>query len=231
MLNTQVRERRSANATLEVHSIWETIQGEGPFAGMPAVFVRLAGCNLQCPLCDTDYTSKRHLMTPADVVSQVQSTRASGLVVITGGEPFRQNIGPVVDLLDHYNYPVQVETNGTLWRYEISTETYEKMVLVCSPKSPVHKKFYDIVRFWKYVIKTGEVSPEDGLPTKALDSPFEVARPTPFTMAYEKRNIFIQPADEDDPVKNEHNLKTTIMSCLRFGYRFSLQVHKYIGLD
>ena len=42
--------------TLNVHSRAETIQGEGPYAGCPAAFIRLAGCNLQCPRCDTEYT-------------------------------------------------------------------------------------------------------------------------------------------------------------------------------
>ena len=45
--------QRTFDGTLEVHSIFKTIQGEGPFCGTPAVFIRLAGCNLQCPWCDT----------------------------------------------------------------------------------------------------------------------------------------------------------------------------------
>ena len=56
MINKQPIEKRepSYEGTLQVHSIFKTIQGEGPFCGTPCVFVRLAGCNLQCPACDTD---------------------------------------------------------------------------------------------------------------------------------------------------------------------------------
>ena len=51
--NTQEPEKIDRDRHLDVHSIFHTIQGEGPYCGHPAVFIRLAGCNLQCPGCDT----------------------------------------------------------------------------------------------------------------------------------------------------------------------------------
>jgi len=78
---------------LNVVKVWSTIQGEGPFTGTPAVFVRLAGCNLQCPLCDTNYTTNRKLRSAEEVADLVQSEHSkTSLVVLTGGEPFRQNV-------------------------------------------------------------------------------------------------------------------------------------------
>ncbi|WP_046973456.1 7-carboxy-7-deazaguanine synthase QueE, partial [Dyella japonica] len=96
-----------------------TIQGEGPFCGQPAVFVRLAGCNLQCPGCDTNYTSNRKKMSHSDIwqeIVHVTGEAKTKLVVITGGEPFRQPevVNFINYLIDMKGYRVQVETNGTM---------------------------------------------------------------------------------------------------------------------
>src|SRR4051812_43477144 len=98
--------------TLEVIQVFDTWQGEGPFAGTPAVFIRLAGCNLQCSFCDTLYTGlTRQVVQIYTLLAQVQSFRKKGLVVLTGGEPFRQNIGPLCRTLITHGYFVQIETN------------------------------------------------------------------------------------------------------------------------
>ena len=92
MINIQPIEKyvQAENKMLDVHSIFYTIQGEGPFTGCPAVFVRLAGCNLKCPGCDTDYTSNRTPMTAEQILNKIlELASPATLVVITGGEPFR----------------------------------------------------------------------------------------------------------------------------------------------
>ena len=88
--------------TLWVHSIFPTIQGEGIFAGVPAVFLRLGGCNLQCPFCDTDYTEGSEWMQGDQIVYLVRffMPRKANLVVITGGEPMRQKLGPLIKTLN-----------------------------------------------------------------------------------------------------------------------------------
>ena len=97
-VNTQPREKldHRSDGSLEVHHIWKTIQGEGPLAGSPAVFVRLAGCTLQCSFCDTDYTSKRVRQEPEEILAGIKAIGGGcNTVVLTGGEPFRQNVGPL----------------------------------------------------------------------------------------------------------------------------------------
>lgn len=96
---------------MKVNEIFYSLQGEGFNAGTPAVFVRFAGCNLQCPFCDTDFAVGTE-MTEEDIAAQVVRYPAS-LVVITGGEPSLQLTESLVDALHRQGRRVAVETNGT----------------------------------------------------------------------------------------------------------------------
>lgn len=219
----------SDGATLQIHSIFRTIQGEGPFAGDRAIFVRLAGCNLQCPACDTDYTSERHVL-PVDqiVLSLINDFADTELVVITGGEPFRQNIAPFVTLLLEANFVVQIETNGTLYR-ELPWE-HENLFVVCSPKAgKIHPRLADHISDLKYVLDHDDKDESDGLPIHALDHPNSrrVARsPAGFS-----GTIYLQPADRKDDAINQKNLRACVESCMDFGYTLGLQMHKIIGME
>ena len=213
------------NGFLEVHHLWETIQGEGPFSGMPACFIRLAGCNLQCPLCDTDYTSRRTTYSPASLVQAVKMMTRHRLVVFTGGEPLRQNLVPAIRQLAEDGYIVQIETNGTLWNEGLETTP---ALVVCSPKaSHVHKKVFEHVLHWKYVVQEGRVG-GDGLPNSVLGADIIPARPNKNTPP---ENIYIQPCDEADPGRNAENRNVAVSLCLHWGFRLCLQTHKLVGLE
>ena len=77
---------------MHIVEIYKSLQGESSFAGLPCVFVRLAGCNLRCAWCDSEYTfSGGHKMSAAEILAEVQRLSPSGgLVEITGGEPMLQ---------------------------------------------------------------------------------------------------------------------------------------------
>ena len=76
---------------LSIIEIYRSIQGESSFAGMPCTFVRLAGCNLRCTWCDSEYTFTGGKRMDADAVfAEVQRLSQDGLVEITGGEPMLQ---------------------------------------------------------------------------------------------------------------------------------------------
>jgi organic radical activating enzyme len=236
--NLQAPEKRTDSQTIDVHSIFYTIQGEGPFCGTPAVFIRLAGCNLQCPGCDTDYTSKRARMQVSLILEDIlkytgRLINGVGLIVITGGEPFRQNIQPLIDALLAVGYYVQIETNGTLevphpQQYNLNPYYRQGVFLVCSPKTgKVHSTADYAACCYKYVMDAHNVDPKDGLPTFALDhtaSP-RLARPP------KDIPIYLQPEDSGNPEQNKRNLEACIASCMRHGYILQLQVHKIIGVQ
>jgi 7-carboxy-7-deazaguanine synthase len=218
-------------STLDVHHFFDSIQGEGPLVGIPATFIRLAGCNLECPLCDTDYTSIRTQMTPEDILLYLQkSNRKAGyLIVITGGEPFRQHIWPTVELLIENGYKVQIETNGTLWQ---TGDWYnESVIIVCSPKTPtINEKMKPYIHSYKYVMSADDIG-EDGLPSHPLDnlvgSERDVARPH----AGFKGSVYLQPVDVGDPHENRRHQLACANSCMEHGYTFCLQVHKLIDME
>lgn len=222
-----VKKSHSEDGSLRVHSIFHTIQGEGPFTGLRAVFVRLAGCNLQCPLCDTDYTSHSGAMTPDEIVTGVRQYGTKGhLVVITGGEPFLQNLRPTVEALLKADFHVQIETNGTLFQ----DLPFDSVDVVCSPKTgSINRQLEPNLVALKYVICSEDISEEDGLPTLALKHPLQsqLARPT----ATFDGIIYVQPADEGDAEKNRKNQEAAVASALKYGYVLQLQVHKLIGVQ
>lgn len=228
--NAQAPEKRITDDghKLDVNSIFHTIQGEGPFAGTPAVFIRLAGCNLQCPQCDTEYT-ERNARTIGELLTIVQQRRRTAkLVVITGGEPFRQEIGPLVRALLIDGYRVQIETNGTFYR-DLPFE-HARLFIVCSPKTgAVNSKLLPHICAFKYVANVESlVESVDGLPTYALGLPARrgLYRPPIWCGA----EVYLQPVDEKDAIRNAHNLHAVVRNCLHFGYRLCLQTHKLINV-
>lgn len=219
--------------TLQVHSIFKTIQGEGPFAGRPAIFLRLAGCNIQCPWCDTDYTSTREVLDVPTIVERINELIGDDrvhLVVITGGEPFRQSLGPVVrELVYNQSLQVQIETNGTLYDPDLD---YNLAIVVCSPKGArIHPQLVDHLAAVKIVVSEADWNAEQelaarpqGLPSSHLGHKHqlrEIPRKVP---------VYVQPLDTQDPEENRRHTQAAIQIALAYGYTFCLQVHKYAEL-
>lgn len=234
-MNIQPIEKQNLRVDmLEVHSVFLTIQGEGPFVGRTCVFVRLTGCNLQCPLCDTEYTSNRQMLDADDLMHVVKREAARSkkdvtLIVITGGEPLRQNVVPFLWTAFEHGFQVQIETNGSLYVEGLATlsETHD-LTIVCSPKAgKVNKQLQPLVDAWKYVA-TADSLCDDGLPKHALEHP---AAPRLFRPpADSKVPVYLQPVDEVDPARNQANLSAVVASCMRHGHLLGLQVHKLIGV-
>lgn len=134
-----------AGDRLLVTSMFMTLQGEGPFRGQPAFFIRLAKCQLSCSFCDTYFDSGDWLTVP-DVLAAALivierffgghipdwmfDRRRGAILVVTGGEPTLQpNLYHLLDASHRFFRRAQVESNGLL-----AADLPDDTVLVISPK-------------------------------------------------------------------------------------------------
>lgn len=207
--------------TLEIQEIFSTFQGEGLYTGWPAIFIRLGGCNLACDFCDTEFEQYQSI----PIVSLVEEVeRLNGgrqphtrLVVITGGEPFRQPIAPLCSALLGAGYRVQIETNGTLYR-----DIPEGVDIVCSPKNtgkgyqPLREDLLARITALKFIIS-------------AVDERYNHVAEIGQT-AY-NIPVYVQPMDVYNREQNRKNHQFTLELARKHGYRISLQTHKIWRID
>lgn len=135
--------------TLKVNEVFYSLQGEGLRAGTPNIFIRLAGCNLHCPWCDTDHDSGDDV-TLAALIEKVKEYPCKN-ILWTGGEPTLQLTNEVVRAFNFMDYYQAIETNGTgLVPPDID-------FIACSPKgAPLVLKYASEVRI---PVKAGDRIP------------------------------------------------------------------------
>ena len=203
-----------------VKQIFASVQGEGALVGTPAVFVRLAGCNLwsgrpgdrerdaskstaMCSKwCDTDFTDGIK-MSQSEILDK--SPRLP-LAVITGGEPMLQCPQALIAELRLASYRVAMETNGTI---EVPTLLVDWLTV-----SPKHLDD-------RWVQRTGS---ELKIVYPAIDPGDALAQCSPDGFAH----LFVQP--EDGPRRAE-NQRATVDYVLRHPrWRISAQMHKFLEL-
>ena len=102
--------------TLEISEMFWSAQGEGSRCGIPSIFVRLAGCRVRCPYCDTRHAwSGGRTMAPDEIsgeISKLEKRFPASQIVFTGGEPLEQNMTETVACLRQKNSFIAVETSG-----------------------------------------------------------------------------------------------------------------------
>lgn len=190
--------------TYRVNDIFYSLQGEGHNAGRAAVFVRLSGCNLACPFCDTDFTSYETL-TAAEIVGRVQALVPAGsvrpMVVLTGGEPTLQADEALVSAFHGAGFgTVAMETNGTM----LPPASIDWLTV--SPKTPVAVDRCDELKC---------IFGPDGI---LCDADIEA------TYRY------VQPCDTGDAAANAEIMARCVdFVRLNPQWRLSLQTHKLAG--
>jgi organic radical activating enzyme len=189
---------------LGVAEIFYSVQGEGAWTGTPAVFVRLAGCNLACTFCDTDY-ALRFLASVNEIVATVREAGGDcPMVILTGGEPLAQTETPaLIAALRADGRRVHIETNGT-----IDVALPADVWLTVSPKERLHPAMAARANEAKLIV--------DGrVPEEWLDA-FPAATP-----------VALQP-EGNKPA----NVALAVDAAKRrpARLRLSLQTHKFIGV-
>jgi 7-carboxy-7-deazaguanine synthase len=114
--------------------IYKSVQGESSFAGRPCIFVRLAGCNLRCTWCDSEYTFKGgYKLTEDEVVAEIEKLAPVRLVEFTGGEPMLQEreLVPLMTRLLASGYELMIETSGERPLANVPVEVHKIVDVKC----------------------------------------------------------------------------------------------------
>ena len=189
---------------LAPQGVFRTIQGEGSMTGVPMTFVRLAGCSVGCPQCDTDYSVSERVEVN-EIVRRCESFASDGYVFITGGEPTDHG-SLLLDLIRKLaKFRVGIATSGVR-QFNFPIRSF----VSCSPHSVNFKlRTFDEIKL---------VPGLNGLSLKDCDN----IATWPSVSSCLKR--FMQPMDGDP-------IAPCIEWVERHpGWRLSVQTHKVLGL-
>jgi 7-carboxy-7-deazaguanine synthase len=216
---------------LHVNEIFATIQGEATWTGTPSVFIRLQGCPVGCPWCDTKHTwpegRERDRKPPGELLEKIDPApswaamtpdrivaTAAGMgprhFVLTGGEPLVQDVGELCRLLLELG-TVQIETSGTIER-SVPADVW----LTVSPKvgMPGGLQVQPSMLAEADEVKMPVGSAAD---LEHLDELLELGQVS--------GEVWLQPLSQD-PTATE----LCVATCMARGWRLSIQTHKFAGL-
>ncbi|MFM7365501.1 MAG: 7-carboxy-7-deazaguanine synthase QueE [Cuspidothrix sp.] len=201
---------------LPIHETFQsTVQGEGYWTGSLVDFIRLSGCPVGCPWCDTGYADgganlPRSERTIGELLAELKSPR----IVISGGEPFiHKHLPELVQTLLATGKQVSIETSGSFWK-EIPLSVWITLSPKehINPKYPVQKQFWSRANEVKIIIETGQ------------EIEFYQEHLSPDSDLY----VYLQP---------EWNSSSKSLALIlqllqqKPDYKLSLQTHKYIGVQ
>lgn len=190
---------------LHVTTIFYSIQGEATHTGIPSVFVRLHGCNLDCSFCDDLLHKQNYTLYTFDQILSEISQYPSKQIIITGGEPTINDLNSFILFLQDYGYFVSIETNG----YKLQNIERADWITY-SPKDwdNIHQEGYNELKF--VVNRCSDI-------TKILE--IDNLKP-----------IFIQPENHFE-TPNMDNTRHCIELVQKYPHlRLSIQTHKFLEI-
>ena len=219
-----------------VNELFETLQGEGSFTGVPAIFVRLQGCPVGCPWCDTRHTwelkpeaetsiavvvekaeaDERHAwLSASELLAEVQSRGYHARhLVITGGEPCIYDLRSLSVTFLEAGFAVQLETSGT---FEVQIDP----------------------RAWVTVSPKVDLPGGYAVRVDALQRANEIKHPVAREAHIEELDLLLaQLADGGagkviclQPISQQRRATELAMrTCIERNWRLSAQLHKYLAI-
>ncbi|ACY14656.1 7-carboxy-7-deazaguanine synthase QueE [Haliangium ochraceum] len=193
-----------------------TLQGEGTHAGRACVFLRFAGCNLQCSWCDTDFSPEGAERLRADEITErllALDVHGARTVIVTGGEPALQWDQELADALRAAGFRVHMESNGTRPpRAPVDWLTVSPKVQFHGPREALFASAEAAVSECKLVV-------DDSVSHDTLAA---------LEHHYEGADLLLQPCMDAD--YEQHLARTLTLIGERPRWRLSLQLHKIVGV-
>lgn len=209
---------KDADDKLLVTSIFLTLQGEGPYQGQPAIFVRLTHCNLDCSFCDTWFDSG-DWFSITDLVQKVVDLSNSKYlsfddvgIVVTGGEPGLQpNIAEFLLRCQVLGFKfTQIESNGIIPINRLPTKTTVVISPKCSEKTDrylePHAESLNSASCLKFIVSADEGSPYHTIPDWALEWRAETGRPIYVSPMNKYRASALKAAIDRIKERKEHGI-------------------------
>lgn len=202
----------------KINSIFYSIQGEGEYVGKPAIFIRFAGCNLQCPFCDTKHDDYKEMSTD-EILEKIKSLGSDSafspteesvslaIIVLTGGEPMLQIDDELMKALKSLGLSIHLETNGTIYKEKILSQIDW---VTCSPKTPLElpEEFINEMK----IIVNEKTKMEDLIPL--------------FNSDY---TVWLQP--ESLKAENIKKCISLVKDYPNTGFNLGFQLHKIYGIE
>jgi len=214
--------------------LYKSVQGESSFTGVPCIFVRLAGCNLRCAWCDSEYTfTGGQPFTADEIIAQIEALQPCPLIEFTGGEPMLQHkeLLPLMQRLLDANYTLMMETSGERPLADVPKLVHKIVDVKCPGAGSAANSFN--------LANLAALTPRDEVKFVLSDrADYEFARDFIRTHALETKcgGILLSPAFSKTPTDQRSTDNATLDPRLVVEWlladglpaRLSLQIHKYI---
>jgi organic radical activating enzyme len=140
----------SKSTKYPVVEVFHSIQGEGAWAGVNAVFIRLGGCDVHCGFCDTkeSWNADLHPQLTVDDIAETVGRIKPAIAVVTGGEPLMHNLDPLTEAIRNHEIPIHLETSGA----HCKSGNFDWVTLSPKKFKPPHPSVYAQVQELKIVV-------------------------------------------------------------------------------